>query len=59
MGGAAVTGISVTNLTGAGFAVCATVAGILDIGADGEVIPDLKERFLVAWKRDLGKNVEE
>lgn len=46
-------------MTGGGVAVSATVAGVLDIGADGEVIPDLKERFLVAWKKDLGKNVEE
>jgi hypothetical protein len=46
-------------LTDAGVAVSAAVAGVSDIGAHGEVIPDLKGRFLVAWKRDLGKNVEE
>jgi len=59
MGGAAVGGILATGLTGAGVAVSATVAGALDIVANVEVIPNLKERFLVAWKRDLGKNVEE
>jgi hypothetical protein len=59
MGGAAVGGILATGLTGAGIAVSATVAGALDVVADGEVIPELKERFLVAWKRDLSQKLEE
>jgi hypothetical protein len=52
MGGAAVGGILVTGLTGAGIAVGATVAGELD-AKEGDEIPNLKEGFLSAWKRDV------
>ncbi|KAH9208332.1 hypothetical protein DL95DRAFT_467840 [Leptodontidium sp. 2 PMI_412] len=52
MGGAAVGGILVTGLAGGGVAVGATVAGALDT-EDEEEIPDLKERFLRAWKREV------
>jgi len=45
-------GIVATGLSGAGVAVGAAVAGALDdVGASA---PDLKERFLAAWKRDVG-----
>jgi outer membrane lipoprotein SlyB len=60
MGGAAVGGILATGLGGAGVAVGATVAGALDVGAGEEAVPDLKERFLTAWKlqtvEEAGKN---
>lgn len=59
MGGAAVGGIMATGLTGAGVALSATVAGALDAVGDGEVLPDLKERFLEAWKRDVGETMRE
>ncbi|PMD22412.1 hypothetical protein NA56DRAFT_702771 [Hyaloscypha hepaticicola] len=53
MGGAAVGGILATGLAGVGVAVGAVVAGALD-----DVItpaPDLKEKFLVAWRWDISK----
>ncbi|KAF7866870.1 hypothetical protein EAF04_005711 [Stromatinia cepivora] len=52
MGGAAVGGILVTSLARGGVAVSVTVAGVLDT-EDQEEIPDLKERFLCAWKREV------
>jgi hypothetical protein len=59
MGGAAVTGILATGLTGAGVAVSATIAGALDVTGDEEPFPDLKEMFLESWKRDVDGKVEE
>lgn len=59
MGGAALTGILATGLGGAGVAVAATAAGALDVGAGEEAVPDLKERFLVVWKKQtVVKEVE-
>jgi hypothetical protein len=48
MGKAALSGILAT---GAGVAVAATAAGALDIDVGEESLPDLKERFLVSWKK--------
>lgn len=59
MGGAAATGVLATGLTGAGVAVSATVSGALDVMGDGDALPDLKEMFLAAWKRDVEGKVEE
>ncbi|TVY43344.1 hypothetical protein LOCC1_G004604 [Lachnellula occidentalis] len=50
MGGAAVGGILATGLGGAGVAIGASVAGALDVAAGEKQTPDLKERFLTAWK---------
>ena len=51
MGGAAVGGILATGLTGAGVAVGAALTGALD-GVDATT---LKEKFLTAWKQDVGE----
>jgi hypothetical protein len=59
MGGAAATGVLVIGLTGAGVALSATVSGALDIMGDGDALPDLKEMFLEAWKRDVEGKVKE
>jgi len=59
MGGAAATGVLATGLTGAGVALSATVSGALDIMGDGDALPDLKEMFLEAWKRDVEGKVKE
>jgi hypothetical protein len=53
MGGAAVSSIFATGLTGAGVAVAAGLAGALDQFGDREAMPNLKEKFLKAWKRDV------
>lgn len=61
MGGAAVGGILATGFGGAGVAVGATVAGALDVGAGEERVPELKERFLKAWRAQMvgeGKQIE-
>ncbi len=56
MGGAAVSGILATGLAGAGVAVAVAVTGALD---DLSVsTPDMKEKFLIAWERDIGKTSE-
>lgn len=52
MEGAALSGILATGVTGAGVAVGAIVAGALD-RESADVISDLQERFLSAWKRDM------
>ena len=52
MGGAAVGGILATGLAGVGAAVGAAVTGALDDVATP--VPDLKEKFLTAWRRDIG-----
>ena len=52
MGGAALTGILATGLSGAGIAVAASVTGALD-GKCEDVMPDLREKFLQAWKREI------
>ncbi|KAE8454658.1 hypothetical protein EG329_000281 [Mollisiaceae sp. DMI_Dod_QoI] len=53
MGGAAVGGIWAAGLAGAGVAVGAAVAGAFD-GVDTPP-SDLKEKFLIAWRRDGGE----
>ncbi len=52
MGGAAVGGILATGLAGASVAVGAAVTGALDDLRTPA--PDLKEKFLTAWNRDIG-----
>lgn len=52
MGGAAVGGILATGLAGAGVAVGAAVTGALDDVRAPAL--DLREKFLAAWKRDIG-----
>ncbi|KAH7333295.1 hypothetical protein BKA65DRAFT_479850 [Rhexocercosporidium sp. MPI-PUGE-AT-0058] len=52
MGGSAVGGILATGLGGGGVAVGATVAGVLNT-EDADEIPDLKERFLSAWRNEV------
>lgn len=49
MGGAAIGGILAGGLTGMAVAVGATLGGILD--DDNTPAPDLKEKFMAAWKR--------
>ena len=52
IGGAAVGGILVSGLGGGGLAVGAKVANALN-AEDADEIPDLKERFLSVWKKDM------
>ena len=52
MGGAALSGILATGLSGAGIAVLASVTGGLDVTCD-DAMPDMKEKFLQAWKREI------
>lgn len=54
MGGAAVGGILATGIAGVTVAVGATVTGALDDVATPA--PDLKKKFLTAWRRDIGED---
>jgi len=56
MGGAAVGGIVATGVAGGTVAV-ASVAGTLDLGSDGNPVPVLKDKFLVAWRQQISGTI--
>jgi hypothetical protein len=45
-----------TGVAGASVFTVATGAGFFDAMRNEEEIKDLKEQFLAAWKRDMGKD---